>query len=383
MTKSRFLKDNIIFMSGTLVSGLLGYAFHFVVSRQITVAQYGELQSLLSFLIIFGVFNSAFSYFTIKHTSVFAAHGDREANREFTKYLIPRVFKLTLVILLFYFVASPFLAHFLHFSSALGFLVVSLATFFSTMTIIYFEILRGWQKFFFLSLAGVAAAFVKFLSGAILAFFSHSTAIVSFSFLFAAFVGWQLAKHWSQKEIIGREMPKTETGWKNKYFLETNIRKSVVNIFLFSLALVLVSNLDVVLVKYFSSDETAGYYGAFALLGKIVLWLNMSVVGVMLPEACAEGHSGKRPDKKFLLNSYALTALIGLGLIAVYYSIPDFVVNIFFGKKYIVDTQVLWLFALMSYLLSILTLETNLSSSGIFFGRNGNFDGFRPCKISR
>ena len=138
-------------MSGTLVSGLLGYAFHFIVSRQISVAQYGELQSLLSFLIIFGVFNSALSYFTIKHTSVFAAHGDREANREFTKYLIPRVFKLTLIILLVYFVASPFLARFLHFSSALGFLVVSLATFFSTMTIIYFEILRGWQKFFFLA----------------------------------------------------------------------------------------------------------------------------------------------------------------------------------------------------------------------------------------
>ncbi len=348
-------------MSGTLVSGLLGYAFHFIVSRHISVAQYGELQSLLSFLIIFGVFNSALSYFTIKHTSVFAAHGDREANREFTKYLIPRVFKLTLIILLVYFVASPFLARFLHFSSALGFLVVSLATFFSTMTIIYFEILRGWQKFFFLSLAGVATAFAKFLSGAVLAFFFHGAAIISLSFLIASLVGWQLARHWSRKKITGTDFPKAETGWKNKYFAETNIRKSVVNIFLFSLALVLVSNLDVVLVKYFSSAETAGYYGAFALLGKIVLWLNLSVVGVMLPGACADGHSGKRPDKKLLLNSYTLTALIGLGLIAVYYFIPDFIVNIFFGKKYVVDTQVLWLFAFMSYLLSILTLETNLS----------------------
>lgn len=348
-------------MSGTLVSGLLGYAFHFVVSRQISVAQYGELQNLLSFLIIFGVFNSALSYFTIKHTSVFAAHGDLEANREFTNYLVPRIFKLTLVILLFYFAASPFLAHLLHFSSALGFLVVSLATFFSTMTIIYFEILRGWQKFFFLSLAGVAAAFAKFVSGAILAFFFHNTAIVSISFLFAALVSWQLARYWSRKKITGEDSSRAEIGWKDKYFAETNIRKSAANIFLFSLALVLVSNLDVVLVKYFSSAEIAGYYGAFALLGKIAFWLNMSVVGVMLPGACADGHAGKRPGKKLLLSSYALTALIGLGLIVVYYLIPDFVVNTFFGKKYIFDTQVLWLFALMSYLLSILTLETNLS----------------------
>jgi hypothetical protein len=40
---------------------------------------------------------------------------------------------------------------------------------------------------------------------------------------------------------------------------------------------------------------------------------------------------------------------------------PNFITNIFFGKKYVLDTQVLWMFGLMSYLLSILTLEANLS----------------------
>jgi len=348
-------------MAGTLVSGLLGYAFHFVVSRQISVAQYGELQSLLSTMLIFGVFSSALSYFTIRHTSVFAAHGDREANREFTSYLTSRVFKLTLAILLVLLVASPLLARFLHFSSSVGFLAVSLATFFSTMTIIYLEILRGWQKFFFLSIAGVTTALVKFASGAILAFFSHNTAAVSFSFLLAAFAGWYLAKYWSREKITGRAIPENKTGWKNKYFPETNIRKSATNIFFFSLALILVSNLDVLLVKYFSSAETAGYYGAFALLGKIVLWFNLSVAGVLLPDACADGHSGKRPGKYYLLNSYVLMTLIAFGLIAIYFFIPDFVINIFFGKKYILDTQILWLFGLMSYFLSILTLEANMS----------------------
>ncbi|HUD08711.1 MAG TPA: oligosaccharide flippase family protein [Candidatus Saccharimonadales bacterium] len=361
MFKSKFLKNNAIFMAGTLVGGLLGYAFHFVVSRQISVAQYGELQSLLSTMLIFGVFNSALSYFTIKHTSVFAAHQDFEANREFTSYLASRVFKLTLAILLALLIASPLLANFLHFSSTIGFIVVSLATFFSTMTIIYFEILRGWQKFFLLSLAGIATAFVKFASGAILASIAHNTAAVSFSLLTAAFAGWYLAKYWSRKQITGGNIPDAGTGWKHKYFSGTNIRRSAMNIFFFSLALILVSNLDVILVKYFSSAETAGYYGAFALLGKIVLWLNLSVAGVLLPDACADGHTGKRPDKKTLLNSYTLMALIALGLITIYYFIPNLVVNLFFGKKYILDTQILWLFGFMSFLLSILTFEANLS----------------------
>jgi len=361
MFKSKFLKNNAIFMAGTLVSGLLGYAFHFVVSRQISVAQYGELQSLLSIMLIFGVFNSALSYFTVKHTSVFAAHQDFEANREFTSFIASRVSKLTLAILLVLLIASPLLANFLHFSSTVGFIVVSLATFFSTMTIIYSEILRGWQKFFLLSLVGVATTFVKFASGALLASIAHSAAIVSFSLLFASLSGWYLAKHWSREKITGGNISNAGTGWRNKYFSETNIRKSAANIFFFSLALILVSNLDVLLVKYFSSAETAGRYGAFALIGKIILWLNLPIASVLLPDACAEGHSGKRPDKKTLLNSYFLMALIAFGLIAIYYFIPNLVVSLFFGSKYIFDTQTLWLFGLMSYLLSILTLEANLS----------------------
>jgi O-antigen/teichoic acid export membrane protein len=348
-------------MAGTLVSGVLGYAFHSIVSRQISVAQYGELQSLLSAMLIFGVFNSALSYFTIKHTSVFAAHQDFEANHEFASYLMSRISKLTLTILLGLLVASPLLANLLHFSSTIGFIVVSLATFFSTMTVIYFEILRGWQKFFLLSLAGVATAFVKFASGAILAFLGRNTAVVSFSLLIAAFAGWYLAKYWSQQKITGKILPQSRTDWKNKYFSETNIRKSATQIFFFSLALILVSNLDVLLVKYFSSADTAGYFGAFALLGKIVLWLNLSVAGVLLPEACANGHTGKRPDKMTIRNSYALMALITLGLLATYYLVPNFVINLFFGKKYFFDSQLLWQFGLMSFFLSLLTFEANLS----------------------
>jgi O-antigen/teichoic acid export membrane protein len=252
------------------------------------------------------------------------------------------------------------LAQILHFSNYAGFVVISLATFLSSMTVVYSEILRGWNKFFLLTMIGIATALAKLLSGAMLAVLSHETATVSVSFLIAAIVSWQLSKYWSKEKIAGKSVQNIKTDWKNKYFSEINIRKSAAHIFFFSLALILVSNLDVLLVKYFSSAETAGYYGAFGLLGKIVLWLNMPVVGVLLPEACSEGHLGKRPVKN-LLRSYGLMTIIALGLMATYYIMPNFIINIFFGKKYIFDTQILWLFALMSYLLSILTLEANLS----------------------
>jgi O-antigen/teichoic acid export membrane protein len=360
MLKSKFLQNNFIFMAGTLVGGLLGYAFHFFVSRQISVAQYGELQSLLSIMLIFGVFNSALGYFAIRHTAVFAAHDDWEANHVFTTYLQNKVFKFTATMLVVLIIASPLLAQILHFSNYAGFIVISFATFLSSMTVVYSEVLRGWNKFFLLTAIGTATALAKLLSGTILAFLTHNTAAVSVSFLIAAVVSWQLSKFLSKEKIANRDAENVKINWKNKYFSQTSIRKSAAHIFFFSLALILVSNLDVLLVKYFSSAETAGYFGAFGLLGKLVLWLNLPAVGVLLPEACADGHLGKRPAKN-LMKSYGLMTIIALGLMAVYYFFPNFFVSIFFGEKYIFDTRILWLFALMSYLLSLLTLEANLS----------------------
>ncbi len=348
-------------MTATVVGGFLGYLFHFVVSRQLSVAQYGELQSLLSISIIFGVFNSALSYFVVKHTSIFAAHNDEFANLDFMKYLSPKIFKFAGVLLIVLLILSPILSRILHFSSYLGFFIISFATFISTMAILYSEILRGWQKFVPLSLIGIIVAVTKLVSGASLAYWSHKASVVSFSFLITAFVNWYLARRWCGEKAIGAEAQKRTLNWKEKYFSEVNTRKMAVNVFFFTLALVLVSNLDVVLVKYFSSAEMTGRYGAFALVGKIVLWLNISVVGVMLPGAIADGHSGKRPGKNDLLKSYGLMTAVALGFIFAYYLAPNFIIGVFFGGKYVFDTQILWVFALMSYLLSILTLEANLS----------------------
>lgn len=348
-------------MAGTALGGFIGYIFHFIVSRQMSIAQYGELQSLLSASIIFGVLNSALSYFAIRHTSVFAAHNDQAANQEFIDYFSPKIFKIAAILLLALLILSPALSTLLHFSSYLGFFVISVATFISTMTIIYSEVLRGWQDFIALSLIGIIMAVVKMATGSGLSFVSHKASVVSFSILLSAISGWLITKRWSRKKTTGSISEGNPANRKEKYFSEASTKKTAIYIFFFSLALILVSNLDVILVKYFSSAETTGYYGAFSLIGKIILWFNLVVVGVMLPGACVDGYGGKRLGKKNLLESYGLMTILAFGLILLYYLIPNFIVNLFFGEKYIIDTQILWIFGVMSYLLSILTLEANLS----------------------
>ncbi|MDD3486875.1 MAG: hypothetical protein PHF35_00650 [Candidatus Moranbacteria bacterium] len=363
MLKSKFFKNNLIYLAGTVFAGFLGYLFHFVVSRRLSVAEYGQLQSLLSLSAIFGVANSALSYFSVKHTAVFAAHDDFQASENFLEYLLPKVWKYALAFVIIILTLSPFFARLLHFSTYLGFFAVSFASLFSIIAVPYQEILRGWHKFFLLTSVGVITAFVKLFVGAGIALASPGAASISFSIFVSAIFSWYLAHHLSRRLITkkGNKSSLEKNFWRDKYFSETGIRKTAQKIFVFSLFVVLITNIDVILVKYFSSPDIAGYFGAFNLLGKIILWLNLAVVAVMLPEACAAGHSKKKPGSKKILLSYGFIAAISISIISFFRIFPDFTINLFFGEKYIFDPSLLWIFGFFSFLISILTLEANLA----------------------
>lgn len=359
--RNKFLQDNIIFIFGTFFVSLANYFYHFFISRRVTVAEYGEFQNLLAFFAIFSVLNSALSYFVVKYVAVFAEHEDYASSREFTRLLVSKVTKLAFLLLLVIFIISPGLKHIFHFSSLWGLLIIGATVFFSTISVVYLEVLRSWQKFLALTLFGAAAAAVKLFGGIGLAMTYPSAAAISFSLLLAVLAGWFLSKIYCQKKIGIAGGNSETTTWRKKYFSDTSLKKAAVKISIFSLGVVLVTNLDIVLVKMLVSPEKAGYYGAFSLLGKIILWLSGAVTGVILPTACTRGFLGKRPAKKQLGLSYLMITFIGLVLTAAYFLIPEFFINLFFGKKFIVEASSLWLFGLMAFFLSLLTLEANLS----------------------
>ncbi len=162
---------------------------------------------------------------------------------------------------------------------------------------------------------------------------------------------------------------KVDMRWREKYFSGVNFRKSLLQIMLFSLGLAIVSNVDILIVKNVASAEVAGYYGALSVLGKIVLWLNFSIISVLFPSACAAGYSGQPVQIKTITGSYGFIFLISIPwflyldffyLIA-YYFWADFFVRLLFGQPYLVVSANLWLFGVMAFVLSLLTLEANLA----------------------
>jgi len=369
VARNEFLGNNLIFLTGTIIGGLLGYFFHFFVARKLSVAQYGEMQSVFALVAVLGIFASGFSYFVIKYSSLFALKNNYEANSCFIAYLNRKLFGVVAVISLLLFAFSPLIKKILHLSDIWGIVAGILAVVFSMAAVVYQETLRAWRKFFWLTIAGLTAAFSKLVFGYGLASFFKKSSPVVFALAVSALLGWLAAiffwKKIRPRALVGGGIKEESRGEAEKnweeYISRKKIWKNAARIFFFSLTVALVMNADILLVKSLTTSELTGYYGALSVLGKVILWLNLSVVSVALPQACADGHYGESLRPKIFLFSLGLMLAIGAGLILIYYFLPQLLVVLLFGEKYRAVSGNLWLFGLMSLLLSLLKFEADLA----------------------
>jgi len=363
LLKDKFIKDSFVYVVGSVLGGLLGYVFHFVVSRKLSVSEYGELQSLLSLFSILGFFGSAITYFTVKYSSVFAKEKDYASNKQFLEWLESKIVKLSFLLLVLFFLISPLIFEALHLKSYLGLVFVGITLSLSVINMSYSGVLSGWQEFFSVSIVNVVNPLVKLISGFLIVLFFPKASLVLSAFLFASLNARIFYRILIKKKFIGR---KSDDGgvvinWKEKYFSHMDISRSIAPILFFSLTIVLIQNIDILLVKNLTSSEITGYYGALSLLGKIVLWFNLAIVAVVLPNACASGNLGGKVSRKINFSAYGLILFASLSAILLYFFFPTLIISMLFGQKYALFANDLWLFGVLALFLSLLSLEANFA----------------------
>lgn len=99
---------------------------------------------------------------------------------------------------------------------------------------------------------------------------------------------------------------------------------------------VILSNLDILLVKHFFPAPQAGVYAAVALVGRVVFMLSWSVVISMFPVSA--GHTQQEGSRSVLYTALLLVgALISAFIVAVALA-PEAVWTMLLGKAFLLDT---------------------------------------------
>jgi len=346
----------------TFLSGVVGFLFHFLTSRKLSVGGYGELQSLTAVYTIFGVLSVAVPNFAVKYSSVIARAGDKAAGKQFMDWLNGKMRYVSLFVLAGLVLISPLLKYYLRLPDLIGLLLVGLAIFITTASAGYSGVLTGWGKFIPAGAAMLFSMFTKLLSAFLIVMFTRSASLVSAVYLISVLAIWWAYIFFSKKIFAGvAGGDSVQINWREKYFPGVNIRKSVFPVFMFSLMIISLQYMDIMAVKNVSSSELTGHYGALKMLGVVILTINLAIVALFLPEACAAGHSGKCVSKKTLGLVYGALFAINIPSILFYYLFPDFTISLLFGAKYVLYAGDLWLFGLAAFFFALLNLEANFA----------------------
>jgi O-antigen/teichoic acid export membrane protein len=144
-----------------------------------------------------------------------------------------------------------------------------------------------------------------------------------------------------------------------KPFKETkHFLKFTIPTFVTTLALISIFTTDVILVRHFFPGVESGYYSALSVLGKIIFFASAPVVMVLFPMV-SEHHSRGESYGRMLKLGVLLTVAVSLSVTVIYFTIPDLMIRILFGEKYLAASGLLGIFGIFMTLHALCNLLAN------------------------
>ncbi|MFZ2190145.1 MAG: oligosaccharide flippase family protein [Candidatus Magasanikiibacteriota bacterium] len=356
MFKNNNLLNNSFYsVLGTVLAGFFGYVLSFILSRQLTVVQFGEYQFFASVFVILGIVSAGLTYFVVKHTAVLAEINDYQANYLF----INKIFKKISWPLAGFFILLLILALFfscLKFYNLSALMVVCLSVVLSMVGSIYLGMFIGWQDFKRFALVNTLANLIRLLVP-VLVWFYPSVVIATLSFFFYGLGTFVFGYWFSRKKWFKPELKLAQPITQNIITLE---KRAMVSALLLSALTLVIGNGDILLIKYFFSAEVVGQYSVLALLGRMPFFISIAIIAVFLPKFClAVNLADKKNEKQLFRRSYLFIGLINIFFIVFYYFFSTFILALSFGQNYVILSRELWLVAVMYLFFSLIVLKAN------------------------
>ena len=347
--KDKFLINSLVLFSGSLLVGAINYLYQFLMARMNTVEVYGELQALLAVLTITAVLTGTISTVLVKYTADFKA--TNQINKVYSLFLLftKKTVAGGILFFLTFLIFSEYIARFLNLESTIPLLILSVAFFISFSSSVNLGIIRGLQKFKELSIISVISTILKLLFSVLLVKLGLAINGAIGAVTLASLVGYFVSFY--PLKLLFKRKKKEEVQVKE-------IIKYSIPVFFTLLFTGLLSSLSIILVKHFFSAQVAGEFGALVILGNIIFFLTGPISSVMFPMASDAFKSLGNPAK-VLKKALFLVIPIGLVMVLSYFLIPNFIINILVGSKFLAINKYLGWIGISMFLYSLVILFSN------------------------
>ncbi len=359
---SQTVKSGLVRASSLLFLMMMGanvcnYAFHALASRKLGPSEYGVLVSMLALLTLVAVMSQTIQTVVAKWTAV------EELGKRYDRIaaLIIRVMRRMLmmgaVCLLGLSLLSGPLSGFFQLSSPWPIIAVGVTTIVMLILPVMRGLLQGLQRFNALGVNFLADGFIRIGAGVVIFGLGYHAA----GGVLASAIGGALAA-----VLALGVMPELRRAVRNKLPV---IDLSGLKLYSLSVlvgvgSFLVISTLDVILVKHWFAPEAAGYYAAGSIVGKAFLFLPFAIANVLFPKVSAQ-HAVGENTLKLLIKSLLLTAgILGGGVLLAYFLAPLIILTLF-GREFLLP-ETLWLvrwfgLAVTPLALTFILLQYNLA----------------------
>lgn len=345
------LGSSVIFF-GSIIGNFFNFLLNLFISRNLSIADYGVVVSLLSLMMLFALPVGAIVPTIIYFSASFFAKGDLDAVRVLYKRITGVSFLIGVIIFTFFFLFRNLIGQFFHIQEVSLIPLVGMIVLVVFISIANQPLLQAKLSFRFLSYANVLTAFIKLFLGIFFVFLGYSIGGVLYAFLISSLVFYLLS--FMQLKFLFSKGSSIYPliSLKAIFFYGSPAA-------LTTLGLTSFITFDIVLVKHFFNPTDAGIYAVISLIGRVIYYLISPIASVMFP-LIAQKHAKREKYHNDLKLALLLVLIPSFSIVVFYAFFPEFVVTFFSKKALPVSTaQLIIPFSIYITFYSLLTVFCN------------------------
>jgi len=334
--KHPLIYGSAIVVLGSLLSNFFNFLYNLFMSRNLTVADYGTLASIMSLIGLPVLLSSAATPLIIKFAGGYFATNNMPLLRGFYQKIQKFYLYICVIVVALFLLFITQVSQFFH--------IADINILYISVFIIILALVGGLNGAFlqaklafgFQVVVNLVNTIAKLLLGVIFVFAGYgvpgATLSILISCLLSYIVGLIPLRFVFDKNIIS---PKIETKSLFAYGIPSALTSFGLTSFI---------SADMLLVKHFFDPVQAGLYAGLSLIARVIFYISGPIAAVMFP-IIVQKHS----KNENFVNTFKLSLLFVLApsiiLTTIYYFFPDFIILFFLKKReYLAIKPLLWLF---------------------------------------
>ncbi|HSW99009.1 MAG TPA: oligosaccharide flippase family protein [Candidatus Saccharimonadales bacterium] len=382
--QSQFLRDNTIYLVGSIVVGVLNYLYYPVLGRLLPPSAFGEVQTLVSLFLQISIFLSVLGLVTV---NVVANYEDERQRNALVLEFEKLAFAISIALLVMTLVFQSAFKHFLHFNSSVPFVILMLSIVVTVPFTFRGAFVRGKQKFGVSAISNVVGAGAKLLFSVLLVVVGLGTAGAIGGLILAQAVACGYVAWWALKLGLKRDTAAKRSLLPDLKVLLPELKYGGL-VLIGSLVITLQYSLDILVVKHYFDAHTAGLYAGVASVARIIFFLTASIALVLMPSVRL--HHTAEHNRKLLYKSLLLFAALSVPTLLFFVGFPKFVVGVLMGASYesmagllpklglaicvvaALNLFVSYYLALRRYGIAVVVVAGGLTTYGLMAGHHNN-----------